>query len=94
MKAIAKVGDDWARDAFIELGAAVIYSYNNEIIRLTDATGELIQVKANAAVYKLSDDGEDYTPGRLGDIKAGKNVMLYDMSDDDDAAADIVLLTQ
>lgn len=85
------------RAVFVELsetpGWNSVYEYDRDgIVRLQNASGELVTLKDNAAVYVLSEDGTEYTAGSLSDIRAGKSVRLYDMTDDDDSSADIIVL--
>lgn len=92
VRAIALASDSFAREAFVELASGTVYFYEDGLVRLTDANGLLFEVKENAAVYVLSEDGEEYTAGRLSDIDTGEEILAYDMTDDDNAAADVVIV--
>jgi hypothetical protein len=69
-----------------------IYAYDDGVVRITGSTGELFAVKDNAAVYVISLDKTEYTAGSLSDIRKDWSVRLYDMTDDDDNSADIVVI--
>lgn len=92
IRSIAMASDPSAREAFVEVAAGVVYFYEEGLVRLTDADGLLFEVKENAAVYVLSEDGEEFTAGRLSDLDAGERILAYDMTDDDNTAADVILV--
>ncbi|MBK5263477.1 MAG: hypothetical protein JJE17_13080, partial [Peptostreptococcaceae bacterium] len=71
-----------------------IDSNDNGVVRLGIPTGELFAIKDNAAVYVISDDQTEYTAGSLSDIRKDRSVRLYDMTDDDDNSADIVVVSK
>lgn len=85
---------DSGDDHFTELTSNFDYIYWEEdgIVRLDDATGELIAIKDNAAVYVLSDDQKEYTVGRHSSIRVDKGIRAFDITDDDDSSADIVVI--
>jgi hypothetical protein len=83
------------RALFVELttGFSSVYAFDNGVVRLLNSSGELFAIKDNAAVYALSDDQTEYTAGSLNDIREEKYIRLYDMTDDDDNSADIVVVS-
>jgi hypothetical protein len=85
---------DSTSDHFTELTSNFDYIYWEEdgLVRLDNATGELIAIKDNAAVYVLSDDQTEYTVGRHSSIRVDKGIRAYDITDDDDSSADIVVI--
>jgi hypothetical protein len=86
--------EDSATDNFAELTTDFenIYWEEDGLVRLNNASGELVAIKDNAAVYILSDDGKEYTVGRHASIRTGKSIRAYDITDDDDSSADIVVI--
>ena len=85
---------DSGDDHFTELTLNFDYIFWEEdgLVRLKDAAGELIAIKDNAAVYVLSDDQTEYTVGRHSSIRVGKGIRAFDITDDDDSSADIVVI--
>ena len=88
--------DDPGTDNFTELTTDFdrIYWEEDGLVRLNNADGELIAIKDNAAVYVLSDDEEEYTVGSHSSIRTDKRIRAYDITDDDDSSADIVVITK
>lgn len=68
-----------------------VEKYSDAVIT-TSKGAVLLTVKANSAVYVLSDDGKEYTAGSLSSIKADKQIRAYDISDDKQTSADIVVV--
>ncbi len=81
-------------DNFTELtsGFEKVYWEEDGLVRLDDSAGELLAIKDNAAVYVLSDDQTEYTVGRHSSIRVDKGIRAYDITDDDDSSADIVVI--
>jgi len=67
-----------------------VTAYNDRTATLRN--GEVMEIVSNASVYVLNDAKDEYKTGSLSSIKAGKYVRLYDISDDDYTAADIVVV--
>lgn len=86
--------DDPGTDNFTELTTDFdrIYWEEDGLVRLDDASGKLIAIKDNAAVYILADDQTEYTVGSHSSIRVGKGIRAYDITDDDDSSADIVVI--
>lgn len=82
------------RSTFVELTTSwkSVYSFEDGVVRLSSESGDLFAIKDNAAVYVLSDDGKEYTGASMSSIRKDKEVRLYDMTDDDDNSADIVVV--
>lgn len=78
-----------ASAAFVE-----VESYKDGVVTITAADGgAMFEVRDNATVYVLDkDDPDEYTTGRLSAIKKGVEIRAYDISDDDDHVADIVIV--
>src|SRR5665648_76467 len=73
---------------------SLVIANDDGVVRLGSSTGDLFAIKDNAAVYVLSDDKTEYTAGSLSDIRKERFVRLYDMTDDDDSSADIVVVSK
>src|SRR5665648_41999 len=85
------------RAIFVELTDETfksVFANDNGVVRLVNDAGDLFAIKDNAAVYVLSDDRTEYTAGSLSDIRKDRYVRLYDMTDDDDSSADIVVVSK
>ena len=55
--------------------------------------GSVFEVKDNASVYVLDqNDPTEYTAGRVSGIRAGMEIRAYDITDDDEPSADIVVI--
>ncbi len=73
-------------------GFAKITAYNSDNIAEL-YNGKLVAIKANATVYTLDgDNASEYKVGKQADIKKGNEIRIYDISDDDDAIGDIVVV--
>lgn len=75
-------------------GFVHVESYNDSVIRVTVGDGgALFAVKSNASVYVLdASDPTEYKAGSLSSIRAGVEIRAYDISDDDDLSADIIVV--
>jgi hypothetical protein len=51
----------------------------------------VVEIKGKAAIYILGSDGS-YSVGSPGDVREKAQVRLYDVSDDDDGAVDVVIV--
>lgn len=69
-----------------------VYSYEDNVLRLENADGAVIEVKSNASIYVWDDKDKEYKAGTLSRIKADKQVRVYDVSDDDQTSADVVII--
>lgn len=56
------------------------------------ATTGLIAMKSNASVYVWEEKDKEYRPGTLSSIYQAKSIRAYDVSDDDDVSADIIVV--
>lgn len=100
VRQITKIGDAGAKGKKfeeIDLGAAAgafaeVADKDNSLLKI-DGYG-WVQVKKNAAVYVLNKYGDEYEAGSLSKIHKGDKVRLYDISDDDENAADIIVVQQ
>ena len=61
-------------------------------IKKTDTTEIWVDINDSASVYKLNDKSNGYETGRLSQVKKGAEVRLYDISDNDENLADIVVI--
>lgn len=68
-----------------------VEKYGDTVVT-TSGGSLLFAVKQNAAIYVLSDDGKEYKTGSASSIKAGKQIRAYDISDDKQLEADIVVV--
>ena len=71
-----------------------VESANNGVVQITATDGgAMFGINDNASVYVLDqDDPTEYTAGRVSNIKAGVQIRAYDISDDDEVTADIVVI--
>jgi hypothetical protein len=71
-----------------------VESYNDGVVKISAGDGGAIfGVKENATVYVLDDaNATEYTAGKTANIKPGVKIRAYDISDDDDTSADIVVI--
>ena len=86
---------DTTTDSFAELTSNSNLVYGEEkygFIKLESVSGKLLTIKDNATVYILDDDGNEYTIGSHSSIQAGKKIRAFDISDDRDSSADIVVV--
>lgn len=69
-------------------------SYSDSVVKITTADGgALFAVKDNASVYVLDDINDtEYKAGSLSNIRTGVGIRAYDISDDDDLSADIIVI--
>ncbi len=82
---------------FVEITSAheftMVADFDNGAIALTGDDAIYYEVKDNASVYIVNEDGE-YMTGSLSNIREGREVRLYDISDDDYDNVDIVVINQ
>lgn len=82
---------------FVELTSTHAFTkvadYESGAIALSGPDTAYYEVKDNASVYVVNKDGE-YVPGSLSNIREGREVRLYDISDDDYDNIDIVVINQ
>jgi len=95
---ITKSGaDDIMGKHFIEITSTHAFTkiadYENGAIALVGSETAYYEVKDNASVYIVNEDGE-YAAGSRTSIKEGREVRLYDVSDDDYDNVDIVVIDQ
>lgn len=50
-----------------------------------------VEYKDSTMVYLLNDDGDEYEVSSMSSLKKGYSVRVYDVSDDDDDVADIII---
>lgn len=65
--------------------------YDNDVITIGSS---MFSVKANAVVYVLAEDKKSYTVGSTSSIAAGRYVRAYDISDDKETAADLIVISK
>jgi hypothetical protein len=58
-----------------------------------DGNTVIVEIKEKAAIYVLDADGS-YSVGSASGVRAKASVRLYDVSDDKDAAADVVIIKE
>ncbi|MGN0711809.1 MAG: S-layer homology domain-containing protein [Anaerovoracaceae bacterium] len=94
IKNVATPGNGAKGKVFNELTTAKAWTevaeYKNGVVKLNG--GQYIEVKDNATVYVWNDDKEEYQVGKLSSIRSGKDIRAYDISDDDENTADIVVI--
>jgi hypothetical protein len=83
-----------------EIGSAgqftAVVSKTGSVITLDpkgDGNTAVIEIKDNAAVYFLGVDGE-YSVGSVSSVREKSSVRLYDVSDDKNPAADVVIIRE
>lgn len=71
-----------------------VESYSEGVVEITAADGGAVfEAKNNASVYVLDgNDATEYILGRLSNVKEGVEIRAYDVTDDDDPAADIIIV--
>ncbi|MCR5482072.1 MAG: S-layer homology domain-containing protein [Clostridia bacterium] len=69
-----------------------IFEYEDEVIRLGNASGELITVAENATVYTWDAKEKEYKSGRLSALKSGKYVRAYAISEDEPSTAFVLVV--
>jgi hypothetical protein len=68
-----------------------ITDFDNNVAELSD--GNKFEIKDNATVYVMdADDQTEYRVGKQSSIKAGNQIRIIDMSDDDEISGDIVVV--
>ncbi|WP_419822109.1 S-layer homology domain-containing protein [Anoxybacterium hadale] len=68
-----------------------VESYADGVVTTTG--GKMFAVKDNASVYVLNKaDADEYKAGRASSIKAGVEIRAYDISDDKENSADIIVI--
>ena len=82
-------------DPFEEISGSApmnVESFKDGVVELTSG-GALFEVKDNASVYVLDEaDADEYTAGRLPSIRKDVKIRAYDISDDDESSADLVVV--
>ncbi len=94
IRGFVKAGDS-AGDGFIELTGGSfqkIFKADAGVLRLVNADGALLEIKENAVVYVLSSDKKAYTASSHSSLREGKSIRAYDITDDSDASADMVVV--
>lgn len=100
IKSISKADDVGKKGkVFKELSSTAamfveVENFKDGVIKITTAHGgALFEVKNNSAVYVLDvSDPTEYTVGRLSTIKKGVEIRAYDVTDDDESSADIIVV--
>ena len=91
---INKTTDPHRGDVFNELSGTAfigIDDYSNNVVSLTG--GDKTEIKDNATIYVMNAaNPTEYKIGKQADIKDGNQIRVYDMSDDDNGAGDIVVV--
>lgn len=84
---------------FEEISGAIeifdeVASFDDSTVAITvDDGGAMFKVKDNASVYVIDEnDPTKYKAGRISSIRAGAKVRAYDISDDKESSADIVIV--
>lgn len=94
IRQISKAGDPGISGRkFDELtnGYETVTARETGLVQLT--SGVWYEIKDNAAVYTIDKvKQEEYETGTLNSIKKNVEVRLYDISDDDEASADIIIV--
>ncbi len=67
-----------------------VTEYSSSVMTLD--SGDLVAVRSNASVYVWDDKKNEYRSGSLSSIRAGKQVRAYDVSDNDETEADVVVV--
>ncbi|HML39017.1 MAG TPA: S-layer homology domain-containing protein [Bacillota bacterium] len=72
-------------------GFVKVKSFDDNVIETVD--GDLIPVKDNASVYVMDEDKDPiYSTGSLSRITEGMQVRAYDVLDDDEETADVIVV--
>lgn len=95
IKNIATVKDSYKGKVFDELsgsGFVKVTSYEKGV--LTVEGDKIVGVKDNASVYILEEGKSttEYKAGRLSDLKAGVKVRAYDVLDDKETSANVIII--
>ncbi len=98
VKSIASADGSKRTSTFEELSGTTkdfvkVVSFENNVVKLDDGT--MFSVKENASVYVL-DKGKDsaYRSGSLSNIYEGVKVRAYDVLDDKETSADVIVVTK
>ncbi len=68
-----------------------IKSFKNNVVEFDN--GDLYEIKDNATVYTMDDGNQkEYNVGKQSNIKKGNEIRIYDISDDDEAAGNLVVV--
>ena len=89
-----KVGDVFDEISTTGAGFVEVESYDGGVVKVTAADGgAMFSVKTNATVYVLEDDdATEYKTGKTSNIRSGFKIRAYDISDDDETSADLVVV--
>jgi len=69
------------------------YKINGPVMISTGGISQWIQISSTATVYKMdAKDPKKYNVGSTASIKQGSQIKLFDVSDDDEMKADIVII--
>jgi hypothetical protein len=94
VESIYKSTESHRGDVFDELSGTdfvEITDFDNNVVELSD--GNKFEIKDNATVYVMdADDQTEYRVGKQSSIKAGNQIRIIDMSDDDEISGDIVVV--
>lgn len=94
IKNFAVPGANAKSDDFVELTESKAWTeikeYKNGVAKLDG--GQSIEIKDNATVYVWEKGKKEYKVGKLSSIKDGKLIRAYDISDDNEQSADIVVV--
>lgn len=95
IKNIATVTDSYKGKVFEELsgkGFVKVTDYEKGLLTLDG--GKMVTVKDNASVYVLEEGKSttEYKSGRLSDLKAGVKVRAYDVLDDKETSANVIII--
>lgn len=93
IRSIYKATDSYKGKRFVELTAGEykeVESYENGIFVIN---GHAYEVKPNASVYVIDKVKlDEYKVGSLSSIRKGVEIRAYDISDDDEDSADIIIV--
>lgn len=100
VQSIFKAADSGKKgDMFEEISGTIaifddVESCEDAVVKITGAHGgAMFSIKDNASIYVMDQiDQTEYQTGRISSIKAGVQVRAYDISDDDESSADIVVV--
>ncbi len=96
IKSISKAGQTTVNGKhFKELTATSfekIKSYKGSVVELED--GNMFTIKGNVAVYILADDQKSYRVGSQSNISDSYKIRGYDITNDSDESADLIVLSK